>query len=186
MRIELMPGFDNVVRFPVERRARATLELLWDIAPDVREVLYIAESFGLDAPEDDLYDKTDLAFAERIRTAVPAAPESLRQATLSDMRKRLIVAAVEACRTSHDASLAASEARERVLAMETGESWRSDVGYYRDGADRLTCESAECLIRAHELTQKASGGSRAIDLARSGQPWTPRSAQSDADWLAAG
>jgi len=39
MRIELLPGMTNVVRFPVERRARATLELLRGVAPDVREVV---------------------------------------------------------------------------------------------------------------------------------------------------
>ena len=28
MRVELLPGMTNVVRFPLERRARPTLELL--------------------------------------------------------------------------------------------------------------------------------------------------------------
>ena len=33
----------NVLRFPIERRARPTLDLLREIAPDVREVLNIAD-----------------------------------------------------------------------------------------------------------------------------------------------
>ncbi len=41
MRVEVLPGMTNVVRFPVERRARPTLELLREIAPDVRVVPHI-------------------------------------------------------------------------------------------------------------------------------------------------
>ena len=46
MRVELLPGMTNVVRFPLEHRARRTLELLRGVAPDVREVLNVAEAFG--------------------------------------------------------------------------------------------------------------------------------------------
>ena len=66
MRIEMLPGMTNVVRFPVERRARPTLELLRDIAPDVREVLSIAEAFDLDMPAPGLRDRVDLETAEHI------------------------------------------------------------------------------------------------------------------------
>lgn len=34
MRVELLPGMTNVVRFPVERRAQPRLELLRGIAPE--------------------------------------------------------------------------------------------------------------------------------------------------------
>jgi hypothetical protein len=45
MRPDMLPGTPNVVRFPVERRARPTLDLMREIAPDVREVPAIAEVF---------------------------------------------------------------------------------------------------------------------------------------------
>jgi hypothetical protein len=57
MRIELLSGETNVLRFPVEQRARPTLELLRDLAPDVREVLAVAEAYGLDMPVNDLQDR---------------------------------------------------------------------------------------------------------------------------------
>ncbi|MGD0108527.1 MAG: hypothetical protein ABSC06_31475 [Rhodopila sp.] len=66
MRIEMLPGMTNVVRFPVERRARPTLELLRDIAPDAREVLSIAEAFDLDIPGPDLRARVDQETAEHI------------------------------------------------------------------------------------------------------------------------
>jgi hypothetical protein len=61
MRVELLPGMTNVVRFPVERRARPTLELLRGIAPDVREVLNLAEAFGMEMPVPDLRERVDAA-----------------------------------------------------------------------------------------------------------------------------
>jgi len=45
MQTDAMPGTSNVLRFPVERRARPTLDLLREIAPDVREVLATADDF---------------------------------------------------------------------------------------------------------------------------------------------
>jgi len=54
MSVELLSGMTNVVRFPVERRARPTLELLRGIAPDVREVMNVAEAFGMERPLPDL------------------------------------------------------------------------------------------------------------------------------------
>lgn len=71
MRIELLPGMTNVVRFPVERRARATLELLRGIAPDVREVLSLAEAFGIEPPVHDLRERADAATADYIAAQVP-------------------------------------------------------------------------------------------------------------------
>ena len=77
MRIELLPGMTNVVRFPVERRARPTLGLLRDIAPDVREVMSLAEAFGMEMPAPDLRGRTDAATAEHIATNAPVAPAEL-------------------------------------------------------------------------------------------------------------
>ena len=63
MRIEMLPGLTNVIRFPVERRARPTLELLREIAPDPREVGNVAEAFGLDYPVSGLRDAADASTA---------------------------------------------------------------------------------------------------------------------------
>ena len=54
MRAELLPGVTNVVRFPVERRVWPTLELLREIAPDVREVLAMADALGVEAADPRL------------------------------------------------------------------------------------------------------------------------------------
>lgn len=73
MRIELLPGLTNGIRFPVERRARPTLELLRKTAPDPREVGSAIEAFGLDDPTMGLRDAVEPArpttFSIRCRTS---------------------------------------------------------------------------------------------------------------------
>ena len=85
MRIELSPGCSNVIRFPVEERAKPSLDLLRDIAPDLREVCLVAEAFGLEEPAVDIRGEADRAMAEKIamtragRTIRPSArPRSMR------------------------------------------------------------------------------------------------------------
>ena len=72
MRVEMLPGMTNVVRFPVERRARPTVELLREIAPDVRDVLTLAEHYGIEPPDPHLRAQSDVATAEWILNQVPS------------------------------------------------------------------------------------------------------------------
>ena len=161
MRVELIPGLDNVIRFPVERRAPATLELLYDIAPDIREVVYVAESFGLDAPEHDLYHQADRETAELILNQVPHERNRRRQEMLEEMRQAVITEAVNACRVAHDAGMAANEAHQRLLAAQTGRSWHGEVEHRSEQADRLTVAAAERLITHGNRVNRPTGDSGA-------------------------
>jgi hypothetical protein len=49
MRYETLSLGGNVIRFPVELRAKPSIDLLIDVAPDSREVELIAEAFGFEA-----------------------------------------------------------------------------------------------------------------------------------------
>ena len=51
MRYETLTLGGNVIRFPVELRAKPSIDLLIDVAPNSREVELIAEAFGFDAPD---------------------------------------------------------------------------------------------------------------------------------------
>ena len=51
MRYETLTLGGNVIRFPAQFRAKPSIDLLIDVAPDLREVELIAEAFGLDAPD---------------------------------------------------------------------------------------------------------------------------------------
>jgi len=123
MRVELLPGMTNVVRFPVERRARPTLELLRGIAPDVREVLNLAEAFGMEMPVPDLREWADAATAEHIANQVPAGGAE-REAMLSELLEPVVVGAIASCREAHDAWAAAAAAEQTL-----GRAQRA--GYFR-------------------------------------------------------
>ena len=183
MHIEPLPGQDNVVRFPVERRVRPTLDLLREIAPDVREVSLVAETFGLEQPRHDLRHQVDARTAEYIADQVPDEPGEARRALLDGLLAPLVAAAVEACRASHDASLAAASMRERQQAAEAvGSFW---VASLRERTDALTLRAAELLLEAHARCQEAEGAARAVGFARRGEPWRPHDPREVGEWLIA-
>ena len=182
MRIELLPGMTNVVRFPVERRARATLELLRGIAPDVREVLSLAEAFGIEPPVHDLRERADAATADYIAAQVPPDAPT-REAMLTELERSVVERAVAACRAAHDTSLEASGAQQLLLGAQTaGQFW---IDGLRERAEALTERAATQLLTAHARAEEAEGVARAVGLARRGGTWVPRSVADDMDMLIA-
>jgi hypothetical protein len=109
MRVELMPGMTNVVRFPLERRIEPSLDLLWEIAPDRREVELVAESFDLDHRLGGTRHEADRAMAEHILNNVPPEPGPRRRLALDVLLRPLIGQAVDACRRAHRAARSRGE-----------------------------------------------------------------------------
>jgi hypothetical protein len=180
MRVELLPGMKNVLRFPIERRARPTLDLLREIAPDVREVLNIAEAFGMEPPAHGLREHVDAATAEHIADQVPTSGPG-RAAMLTDLLDPVIAGAVVACRASHDAWLEAAEAQQALLRAQSGELfWIEPL---RERAEALTRCAADRLLVAHVRVEEAEGVARAVGIARRGEEWMPRDERAEADAL---
>ena len=120
MRVELVPGTKNVLRFPIERRAQPTLDLLREIAPDLREALNIAEAFGMEPPAQNLREQVDAGTVEHIADQVPTSGPR-RAAMLTALLDPVIAAAVAACRTSHDVWPEAAEAQLTPLRPQSDE-----------------------------------------------------------------
>ena len=180
MQVELLPGMTNVVRFPVERRARPTMALLREIAPDVRQVLNLADAFGMEPPVPELRERVDAATAEYIANqSPPPGPE--RERLLAELLEPVAVRAVAACRAAHDASLAAGDAHEVLRrARLAGHFW---VDGLQQQAEALTAHLAELLLIAHAQSEEAEGVARAVDLACRGEVWAPRDYHAEADEL---
>jgi hypothetical protein len=175
MKSDRLPGMTNVVRFPVERRVRPTLDLLREIAPDVRELLSVADVFGLDVPVPDLRDRADAATAEYILIHLAGPARTL--GALDALLDPVVARAVAACQAAHDLAAAATDAQRLHLSAQTAGDART--GKLQERAEALTLKSAEALIEAHARVEEAEGVARAVGMARCGEAWTPRNLRAE-------
>jgi hypothetical protein len=160
----------NVVRFPVERRASPTLELLRAIAPDRREVLSLAFAFGLDVSPSDLRARVDTETSGRIR-AKPAGSQETLLDGLEALLDPVLARAVATCRAAHELSVAAARARQVLLDAQTARLAWTEAQLGR--AEALTYKAAALLIAAHAQVEATEGVARAVGLARRGESWAP-------------
>lgn len=171
MRIELTPGMTNVMRFPIERRAKPSMDLVRDIAPDSREVSLVIESFGFDDDIDGLRDCADQEMADYIAQNGCRSSSSKHEADFDQLLRPFIERAVSLCREAHDASLAAVKAQRQAVEAETeGGYWLTPLN---ERASARTYYAARLLVDAHVACQRAAGASRAIEIAKRGETWAP-------------
>jgi hypothetical protein len=179
MRYETLTMGGNVMRFPFELRAKPSIDLLIDVAPDSREVELIAEAFGFDAP-----DPEGRAMAERIATMDLPVDRQERRAALSAILKPFVDRAVAACAQARQASLRSDADNEKFAkAQMEGGYWLAPL---KETADYWAVEPARLQIVAHEAAQTAHGAGRTIELAKRSEAWRPSNAEDDMNALIAG
>lgn len=177
MRIEFLPGTSNVIRFPAEKRRSPSVELLYEILPDIREVEWAAEAFFLEPPAFDLYDQADREMAEYVLNHVRPERGEPRRADLDALLKPLLETAVAACRRAAEAAEGSSAAIHRLVRAQSERG--SGLGFLKEAANAASVQAAELLIEAYELAQEALGAARAVELAKSGEAWRPRDLRED-------
>jgi hypothetical protein len=185
MRYETLTLGGNVIRFPVELRAKPSIELLVDVAPDSREVELIAEAFGFDAPDLEGRAKADRAMAERVAEMAIDLPvdREERRAALNAILKPIVDRAVAACAEARQASLRSDADNEKFAkAQMEGGCWLAPL---KEAADYWAIEAARLKIVAHEAAQMAHGAGRAIDFAKRAEAWRPSNAEDDMNALIA-
>jgi hypothetical protein len=183
MRYETITLGSNVIRFPIELRAKPSIELLIEVAPDSREVELIAEAFGLDAPDPEGRCNADRAMAEAIaKTDLPIDPKE-RRAALNAMLKPLVDRAVAACAEARQTALRSDEAGAKLASAQMeGGYWLKPL---EDAANRWAVESGRLQLVAHAAAESAHGAGRAIAFARRNEPWRPSNVKEDVDVLIA-
>ena len=183
MRYETTTLGRNVIRFPIEVRAKPSIDLLIEVVPDSREVELTAEAFGFDPPDPEGRSKADRAMAETIaHTDLPADPNE-RRVALNAMLKPFVDSAVAACAAARQAALRSDEAGEKFASAQIeGGYWLAPL---EEAADHWVVESARLLLMAHGAAQAAHGAGRAIEFAKRGEPWRPSSIEEDVDALIA-
>ena len=185
MRYETLTLGGNVIRFPVELRAKPSIDLLIDVAPDSREVELIAEAFGFDAPDPEGRAKADRTMAEQIAEMAMDLPvdQKERRAALNAILKPFVDRAVAACAEARQASLRSDADNEKFAkAQMEGGYWLAPL---KEAADYWAVEAARLQIVAHEAAQAAHGAGRAIELAKRGEAWRPSNAEDDMNALIA-
>ena len=182
MNIELMPGLENVIRFPVEERVKPSIMLLHEIEPDVREVSLIADSFRLNDLDDGMRHRTDeetaLYIAEQI---LPASPEELKK-QLDALLDPVVKRAVDACRAAHAAAQKAMTAEKEAHAAKLAGA--ISLRPIEDHARILTEQAARMLVEAHNRAEEAHGVNRAVQFARDRESWRPFDINEESErWL---
>ena len=170
MVVERMVGTNNVFLFPARPPVLVSLEALYDLRPDAREVLLAADAYGLEWPPWNVRDEADRAMAEYIVNHVRPEPGMARRAELDVLLLPFLKRAIEVCRAARASGLLACEAI-RQLEMDQQGRRASELGLER--AFRQGEAAARLFAEAHVSTEEALGVARAIDLAKRGEPWEP-------------
>jgi len=157
------------------------MDLIHEIEPDAREVLLVAECFGLEAPMLDLCDRVDAETARFIAEQVlPLSREECRR-MLGELLHPVVVAAVEACGMADGMSKrSAAAAGDLLHAQASGGYWTAAL---EERSDARMMDAAALLIVAHCRCQEAHGVSRAVGMACRGEAWEPHRASEASAWL---
>ena len=161
----------NVVRFPVEKRARPTIDLLRSVAPDSREVDLMAEAAGLAPPDYDLRHRIDQATNERIALMQLPSKPAERRAALAKLLDQAVDIAIRACGQAKDDMDAAYHAQE--LFLQATEQGDNNAAALQARADRMLDHANKQRLVAHALCEEAEGISRAVSIALRGEKWQP-------------
>ncbi len=182
MNVEMLPGLDNVVRFPIELRVAPSMEVIYEIEPDCREVFQVAESFKLELPDPDLANQVDAETAIYIAEQILPLTHAEQKTALGEMLDPVVKRAVHACRFMDRVSKQSVQAELALLQAQT------DGGCYHlplleEKANALSNQAAELLILAYVRCREAHGAYRAISMAQRGETWTPYRVADTTEWL---
>jgi hypothetical protein len=177
MPIELLPGTDNVIVFPVEMRAKPSMLLLHELRPDIRILFTQAEGLGFELPDPGLRDRTDEATAEHIAAHLDAGGRAPAR-FLDELLEPLLHRAIDAARKAAIAAASAEAARQSATGPYTPDSVKEHALGMCEQAVRLGLE-------AHALCEETLGVERAVRYAREGEPWVSRDHNADTEAMIA-
>jgi hypothetical protein len=177
MQIEMLPGTDNVIRFPVEMREKPSVRLLYQLRPDARILFMQAEGLNFELPRHDLRDRTDQETAEHIAAHLDADGRVPKQ-FLDELLEPLLDRAVDAARKAADAAASAKAAQRGAESIHAPDALKERALEMTELAVRLGLE-------AHMLCEEMIGVERAVRYARKGEPWVSRDQEAEMDILMA-
>ena len=181
MRFDHLPGTD-VVRFPVERRAAATLLLAQELAPrqDLAEAM--ADERSAEEPRTD----TMTTAAEAFTSLVEVLGFGMGQeAAVAHLRALVEVQVKRACTLGWQYRDAEVEAEAMAAQMKAARA--SGAVAMVDGLNERVRRSralwAEAALASRAATDAAAGAQAALDFHERGEAWRRPGAAESGDWI---
>ncbi len=182
MRIDLLPGTDGVVRFPVERRAKATLTLAEELAPrsDLADAM-ADERAGDEGRPDTLLQAVEAftALAKALEFGMGA------DAALAHLRLMNEVQIGQACALGwafHDAQVVAEAATDRLRAAQAS-GFAGLLDGLHEEVRRTRAQWTAKALAARAATDAAQGAKEALDCHESGETWRRRTGSENGQFL---
>ncbi|OYV24661.1 MAG: hypothetical protein B7W99_01195 [Rhodospirillales bacterium 20-58-10] len=172
---------ENLVRFPVEKRARASYEMMCDMAPDSRMIPHLVEALEVVDFNPDLRDAADRDMAQNLASMVVPESGAIRWQFFTALREEVLAPAIAACIEAK--RLADDAYRASRIAIDAQQ--RQELNSFALGrrANHFLNASARAAMEAHRLCEIARGKCRALTLVEMHEPWVPFNAQEAGDWL---
>ena len=171
MRIEFIPGHENVERFPLERRLHPQVNTLREMCPDPHEVRCLAEAFQLPEPVWDIQANADKETNAKIATEMTGLGTEERKTILARWLIQSLRTGIDAC---VQAGRTAKKADQTLRSLQEARSQGLvDFRQLQDHACEITKLGAGNMIAAFIAAQTAIGQAHAIQLALNGHVWSP-------------
>jgi len=181
MKFDHLPGTEGVVRFPVERRAAATLLLAQELAPRADLVGAMADERTGDEGRPD----TMAVAAEAFTGLAEALEVSMGEAAVVGLRALVEVQVQQACALGWQYRDAETDAEDAAAALKAART--SGAVAMVDGLDervrRTRAVWAERALAARAATDAALGMQGALDFHEHGEPWRRPTGAENGRWL---
>ena len=174
MKLDLVPGTDGMVRFPIERRAKPTLALAEELAPRSD----LADAMADERADDEGCPDTLLQAVEAFTALAKALEFGMgADAALAHLRLMNEVQVQQACVLGwkhHDAEVAAEDALARLKTARAAGVAGAALDSLHEQVRRSRAIRTACALAARAATDAARGASEALACHESGEPWRRR------------
>ncbi len=172
---------ENLVRFPVEKRAPISYEMMCDLAPDWRMISHLVDALEIDDYDRDVGDKADCAMAEALRAMDLPKEAAARRRVFAELRAQALRPAIAACVEAKRIADATYQAGR--VANDAEQNKELNAFALGRRANHFVHSSARAALEAHQLCEIARGKCRALTQAEMDEPWVPFDVQDAGAWL---
>lgn len=174
------PDTGNVVRFPVERRAKPTLLLAQELAPPSDLTEAMADERAAGEPRQD----TMAATVELFTNLAKVLEARMGQDNAAEHLRALAAAQVsQACTLGWRYRDAEADANEAAARLKQASGAGASAGCLDEQVRRTRALWTEAALAARAATDAALGSQAALDFYERGEPWRRQTGAEHGRWL---